>query len=380
MTRTAITGGLVRVRKTLHKRCCLDRRRDGPDCREPFPTCKHILTSGVFTTAISSALVTPALPRKLLQELEYVQIPLALMLQNGKNVVPSIQKNCQPSCQLVIKRGKIEKMFNIKKYALLICLYSLGLAPLSVSADNILTYGNYPSISSLNTTLTSLGHTVTTQATLPADLSPYDTIWNVTAFTPLSGADQTALAAFLAAGGGIHLTGERPCCETLNDSLEAFVNSVVVAGGIQVGDLGDIGGSFTINPSAAGDLATLPNAVSVWVPSASGGMGGLGSLPAANILVTGSGDVPVGAVWTEGDLVSGGRLTLLMDVNWFSNPGGGDNAAFTENIERFLAAATATAISVSPAVPIPMNSSWALLLLTLLMLAFAGIKLGRPRS
>lgn len=221
----------------------------------------------------------------------------------------------------------------------ILALFAAGVLslPASVLADNILVFGNYPSKNTLATSLTSLGHTVDNQTGLPADLSGYDSIWHVDAGTPLTPAYQTQLADYLAAGGGVHLTGERPCCEALNDSLQALVNAVVSGGGIQVGDLGDINGPYSINPAATSGLATTPNSVSVWVPSASGGMGGLGNLPDPNILATGAGEVPVGGAWTESDLVSGsGRLTLMMDTNWFSNPGGGDNIAIIENIQHFL--------------------------------------------
>lgn len=225
-----------------------------------------------------------------------------------------------------------------RKYLLITATLIFSLPAISF-ADNILVFGTYPSKAQLVSTLTSLGHTVTNQNGLPADLSGYDSIWHVDAFAPLTAGQQSQLTAYLAAGGGVHLTGERPCCEALNDSLQQFVNSVVTSGGIQVGDLGDISGPYAINPSVTGSLASSPNAVSVWIPSASGGMGGLGNLPDPNIFATGNGDVPVGAAWTEADLVSGsGRLTLLMDTNWFSQPGSGDNYAITENIQSFLIA------------------------------------------
>jgi hypothetical protein len=221
--------------------------------------------------------------------------------------------------------------------ALLLFLASAIAVPATSFADNILVFGDRSGDrANLTSTLELLGHTVTNQADLPGDVSGFDTIWHVGAFVALSGGVQAQLSAYMAGGGGVHLTGERPCCEVLNDSVEAYVNSVVAAGGVQVGDLGDIGGPYDINPAAAGDLASNPNVVSTWAPSAPGGMGGLGGLPDPNILVSGAGDVPVGGAWMEGDMTSGqGRMTLLMDVNWFSNVSG-DNIPFVENIQVFL--------------------------------------------
>ena len=218
--------------------------------------------------------------------------------------------------------------------ALIFCLS----VPITAKADNILIFGDYSSSRSpLEFALVSLSHTVTNVTTLPADLSGFDTIWHVGASTSLTADEQLRLADFLANSGGIHLTGERPCCESMNDSLQAFINSVVVGGAVQVGDLGDIVGPYTINPSAHGGLASTPNTVSNWIPSASGGMGGLGSLPSANILASGAGDVPTGGAWISSELVSAtGRLTILMDVNWFQNLDSGDNLAFVDNIQLFL--------------------------------------------
>ena len=50
---------------------------------------------------------------------------------------------------------------------------------------------------------------------LPADLSAYGSIWYVgVGFnSAISTEDQAKLAQFLAKGGGVYLTGERPCCQ-----------------------------------------------------------------------------------------------------------------------------------------------------------------------
>jgi len=191
------------------------------------------------------------------------------------------------------------------------------LPPPSTKPTGILIFGDYPSKSSLQATLTALGKTVVLNTTtLPADLQSFGTIWQVAAFVGLSASDQTSLANFLAMGRGLHLTGERLCCDNpLNDSLTRFVRSVVVGGSdITVGRQGDIAGPYAFNPTARGGITTVSNVLTNWLPSAPGGLSGVSG---ANVLVTGAGGVPVGAVWDSADLVNGGRLTLLMDVNWF---------------------------------------------------------------
>lgn len=222
----------------------------------------------------------------------------------------------------------------MKRLAVLVL--SLLIAPISL-ADNVLVFGDRGERTILQTNLESLGHTVTNQAALPTDLSGFDTVWHVGAFVALTTDEQTRLTNFLTGGGGLHLTGERPCCESLNGSLQQLINSVVTSGGVQVGGLGDITGPYLINPAANSGLASNPNTVTTWVPGGPGGMGGLAGLPSPNVLVTGAGDVPVGATWVEADLVGAvGRLTILMDVNWFNNQTG-DNVPFIENIQTFLA-------------------------------------------
>ncbi len=230
----------------------------------------------------------------------------------------------------VIYNGSTTATLNGSQVTLSIALAS------TTSNTAVLVFGDYTtSRNLLAASLTSLGYTVTNVSTLPADLSSYGTIWHVVAYTALTSDEQSRLSDFLATGGGIHLTGERPCCESLNASLQTFINSVVTGGEITVGGLGDINGSYLFNSSALGSIKTNPNVLSAFSPGAPGGMGGLGSLPDSNILVTGAGNVPIGAVWNSTDLVGNtGRLTIIMDVNWFE---GASPDNIISNIQTFLA-------------------------------------------
>jgi len=148
-------------------------------------------------------------------------------------------------------------------------------------------------------------------ATLPSDLSAFGTIWHVGAFAPLTTPEQTRLAGFVARGGGLHLTGERPCCETLNESITTFLRSVVVNGsGIVAGGQGDIPGPFVFNRGAAGGIAAN---LTEFHPAAPGGLSGVSG---ANVLASSASGVAVGGVWDRADVQGDGRVTLLMDVNW----------------------------------------------------------------
>lgn len=222
----------------------------------------------------------------------------------------------------------------------------------AASPAEVLIFGDFPPAKSeLEGVLTSMGHSVVNVASLPEDLSTFDVVWHIGGFLPLTADEQTRLAAFLADGGGVHLSGERSCCELLNGSLEAFVNAVVVGDGdITVGGLGDfepIGPFFTFNPGAVGEITTTPNTLDSWSPAVAGGMAGLDS---DNVLVshdeTGT---PNGGVWECDDLAAGeGQVTVLMDVNWLDpsvNPPATRDAQIA-NIETFLQRSCVSTIPV----------------------------------
>jgi hypothetical protein len=182
----------------------------------------------------------------------------------------------------------------------------------------------------------------------PADLSAYGTIWSVGLNTQLSSPVQSQLAGFLARGGGVYLTGEKPCtlCEQMNATVQPLVRSVVVGGdGIQVGGLGDFfsGYNFPFNASAKGNISAHPNMLTTWAPDAPGGIGGISG---SNIFVSAVRSIisevltpatPIGAVWGSSDLVGGvGKLVLLMDVDWLYEVSENQRRAIVENILDFL--------------------------------------------
>ena len=163
-----------------------------------------------------------------------------------------------------------------------------------------------------NTLITNLNG-----STLPADLSAYGSIWYVGAFNAISPADQAKLAAFLAKGGGVYLTGERPCCQTLNNSVQSLLRTVVLGGdGIVVGSNRDFLGTATFNPNAVGGITSTPNVLTTWAPN---GPGEITGISGANVLAT-SGNGIVAGAWDEANLTgSAGRIVLMMDVDWLSD-------------------------------------------------------------
>lgn len=154
-------------------------------------------------------------------------------------------------------------------------------------------------------------------STMPADVSAYGTIYYVGAFNAISAADRATLAQFLANGGGVYLTGERPCCGALNDSVQGILQAVVTGGsGITVGSANDFFLPAAFNPTARGGITTTPRTLTSWFPANPGELFGISG---SNVLAT-IGSAIVAGVWSEADLVgNAGRLVLVMDVDWLSN-------------------------------------------------------------
>lgn len=194
--------------------------------------------------------------------------------------------------------------------------------------------------------LQAMGHAVTNAAVMPEDISGFEAIFHVGFRTQISAAERTRLARFLEDGGAVHLTGERPCCDTMNDSHTTFIRSMVAGGqGITVGRQGDvlslIGDFFfpyAVNPRVRSGIATTPNAISQLRLVSPGGMAGIES---ENILATGLNNVPVAAIWDKDDLVTrGGRLSVIMDTNWLNSLAFADNLELLENLIGFMCRAT----------------------------------------
>ena len=200
-------------------------------------------------------------------------------------------------------------------------------------------YGSSESISDLQNLLIAAGYGVRVAPSLPDDLSSFRAIWFIDAQSSLDASEQTRLKSFVSSGGGLFLTGERPCCEALNQGDQALVNSLVTSGPIQVGGLGDADYctcTEKVNPLVIDGLATTPNTALQWEPSAPGGLSGVS---ARNVTTRSAGGLATGAAWGSGDLNGKkGRLVIQMDVNWleWSYTSKNLNTSFASNIEYFL--------------------------------------------
>ena len=218
-------------------------------------------------------------------------------------------------------------------------LLSCILVSANVHASLIAVFGDRAEKLDLSTNLRNLGHTVVDLGVdFIAPLEQYDSVWGVHAANDtISAIERDFLTSFINAGGGVYLTGERPCCEALNDSVSDVVNDVVIGGGIQIGGLGEQGSNVTINQNVVGNLANSPNLVNTFTVL---GAGGISGLLAENILATSDSQTAIAAAFDSHNLVNdAGRLVVVQDVDWLNSDNNDDNLAFLENVEVFLSSA-----------------------------------------
>jgi hypothetical protein len=185
--------------------------------------------------------------------------------------------------------------------------------------------------------LTGLGHNVTSDisigATLPADLSSFDSIW-VIQLVPITGVQQTALADFVRGGGGLYLTGERPCCEPVNAGNQFLLNELT-PDVTQIGNQGEGGDLFTAG-NDTWSITTTPNAVPTWL---TGEAGLMDMIPAINQVYNHANGKTGAAAWAGEELNKGaGCVYIAMDLSWWFpaiHPEQ-DKSLITENIQTFL--------------------------------------------
>lgn len=183
--------------------------------------------------------------------------------------------------------------------------------------------------------LRELGPDVDESPTLPQDLSQYSQVWHVSAYDSLSPQDQGSLVDFVNRGGGLYLTGERPCCMPLNSSVQALMRSLTGNQELIVGSTSDIGGPFTFNPSAADGLSRSPRLLVDFVPDSPGQVFGIGGISGRNVFAS-SPTTAVAAAWDESDMTSGlGRVVLMMDIDYLNKSSAKD---VVTNISEFLGA------------------------------------------
>jgi hypothetical protein len=238
------------------------------------------------------------------------------------------------------RAGTCARPLRLLAFLLLVVALLPAVPTPAVAADGprspVLVFGeedNGYEVTHLVETLTSLGYGVDRSGRLPTDLSGYEVIWHVEAYRGLATGEPERLAAFVQSGGGLYLTGERPCCEELNESVQRTLQLAGISG-VQVGGLGDIAGPFTFNANAVGGIAQTPNVLLDFVPDSPGGMDGIGGVGHANVFAS-NGQIAVGAAWDADSLDGAGRIALLMDIDYLGKE---TRRPIIQNIQNFLEA------------------------------------------
>ena len=144
---------------------------------------------------------------------------------------------------------------------------------------------------------------------LPTGFSSYGQIWLDT-IDPISTADEWSLEAFVKNGGSLYLNGEWGSTsnfdnQTVQDILNALIASPPSVTGNAVGE-----SAQPVQESVLDGLAVTPNPLTTWTPDENGDLSGVAK---KNVLFS-DGSGASGAAWQVGS--NGGRLVVLMDVNW----------------------------------------------------------------
>lgn len=187
--------------------------------------------------------------------------------------------------------------------------------------------------------LSELGFNVDVATTVPEDLSSYASIWEIEAYEGFSDEESARVIDYINAGGSVYMTGERPCCEALNDSVESVLDGVLFNDSVQVGDAGDSPSSyFPVNPLAMENLAHNPNALTEFWPDAPGRLQSakLTGVNSRNVFVSGDqGDI-IAAAWRDNDMrFRKGRVVVIMDIDYLGRPHE-EYSKVIENVATFL--------------------------------------------
>ncbi|MFI5735421.1 S8 family serine peptidase [Kribbella sp. NPDC051587] len=191
--------------------------------------------------------------------------------------------------------------------------------------------GNGTDLGDLTAQLESLGYSVATSRTLPNDLSGFGQIWYVDT-DALTESEQDRVAAYVADGKSVYLTGDWGCCSVDSSSI-ALINRLVP--GSSVAHAGPDGDSVTILPSAQFGLASRPRTVSTLTTASPGSLSGVA--PANVVGYSSEPDRAVVAAWGPQDVTGGGRLAIVMDINWLAQQYRGPTwSPFVQNLAQFL--------------------------------------------
>jgi hypothetical protein len=208
--------------------------------------------------------------------------------------------------------------------------------------SNVLILGNgdpdqdpgYTSFSFLNTSLSNIGLNITTlpgTTTLPSDLTSYGQIW-WDGTQNLSPGDEHTLESFVRAGGSVYINGNEGVEGVFDNQSVLDIVQTLVSPSISVSGINGGANPISVNASVIDGAAATPNALTTWSPNDVGTLTGVAQ---PNTLFP-EGFGASAAVWDVGH--SGGRLAVLMSVNWAESAYDAEPTAMqvAENLGDFL--------------------------------------------
>ncbi len=201
------------------------------------------------------------------------------------------------------------------------------------SADNILLWTGgqgHSGSSNAQTVLQGLGHTVTLSATVPADLSPFDTLWAMDYLSGPDAADEKAMVAtFLNSDRGVYAQFEWDCCTASQTNWTATLAPLLLDPFLIQGSQGS-NANAVAEPNEIFGLTTTPNAIPLLPINATAN---IATIPDANVVYRLNG-VPVVGAYVDPQFVSGdGCIVLSGDIEQMFS---GVATQWIGNIQHFL--------------------------------------------
>lgn len=188
--------------------------------------------------------------------------------------------------------------------------------------------GNGTDIGDVVAALTAAGHDVVNVSDLPASLAGYQQVWHVDT-ERWTVDEQVRVEDFVSSGRSVYLTGEWGCC-SVDQSTIGLINALVEP---DVWHVGGQGNGHAIAADAPYGLGSTPHALGSLTTASPGGLAGVG----AGHVVAGSPDAAVFAAWGPESVAGGGRIAVIMDINWLAEQyRAGNWGDVLENIARFL--------------------------------------------
>ena len=204
----------------------------------------------------------------------------------------------------------------------------------TAKADDILVWDggqSHPGIDNVVTVLSGFGHTVTRQATFPADMSVFDTIYAMDYLNgPNDAAEQQVIASFLASDRGVFAQFEWDCCTQSQINWTATLAPLLNAP-FQISGSQGVNQDAIAQPNEPFGLTTTPNAIPFLTINATAN---IVQIPDDNVVFRLNG-IPVVGAYVQTQFVSGaGCVVLSGDIEeQFAAP---QAAQWLENAEFFL--------------------------------------------